>query len=96
MSLSTAAGRNRGRRHQPRQSATIWRRLAGHYPNLVFQGNVDEAILRQGTPDQVREATKKCLAAGGGSRHIVNLNHGVDRTTPVANMQAFINTVRQS
>ncbi len=65
------------------------------YPNLVFQGNVDEEVLRAGTPDQVRAATLRCLEAGGGRRHIVNLNHGVDRTTPVANFEAYIETVRR-
>jgi uroporphyrinogen decarboxylase len=64
------------------------------YPQLVFQGNVDEEILRGGTQDQVRAATKACLVAGGGHRHIVNLNHGVDRGTPVSNFQAYIETVR--
>jgi uroporphyrinogen decarboxylase len=64
------------------------------YPHLVFQGNVDEAILRTGTPEQVATATRACLAAGGGQRHIVNLNHGVDRRTPVANFEAFVQTVR--
>jgi uroporphyrinogen decarboxylase len=60
------------------------------YPHLVFQGNVDEALLRTGTPDQVAEATRRCVAAGGGQRHIVNLNHGVDRHTPVANFEAYV------
>jgi uroporphyrinogen decarboxylase len=60
------------------------------YPGLVFQGNVDEEVLRSGTPEQVAEATRRCVAAGGGQRHIVNLNHGVDRGTPVANFEAFI------
>jgi uroporphyrinogen decarboxylase len=64
------------------------------YPSLVFQGNVDEEILRGGTVEQVVAATRACVAAGGGQRHIVNLNHGVDRATPVENFQAFINTVR--
>jgi uroporphyrinogen decarboxylase len=64
------------------------------YPNLVFQGNVDEELLRSGTPAQVADATRRCLAAGGGQRHIVNLNHGVDRTTPVANFAAFVQAVR--
>jgi uroporphyrinogen decarboxylase len=64
------------------------------YPHLVFQGNVDEDILRTGTPEQVREATRRCLEAGGGRRHIVNLNHGVDRATPVANFETFVRTVR--
>jgi uroporphyrinogen decarboxylase len=60
------------------------------YPLLVFQGNVDEKLLRTGTPEQVAEASRRCVAAGGGRRHIVNLNHGVDRETPVANFEAYI------
>lgn len=65
------------------------------YPNLIFQGNVDEEILRDKGPEEVIAATKACLAAGGGHRHIVNLNHGVDRTTPVENFRAYVDTVRQ-
>jgi uroporphyrinogen decarboxylase len=65
------------------------------YPRLVFQGNVDERILRTGTPEQVREATRRCLAAGGGQRHIVNLNHGVGKDTPVENFRAYVNAARE-
>jgi uroporphyrinogen decarboxylase len=64
------------------------------YPQLVFQGNVDEELLRSGTPEQVAEATRRCLEAGGGQRHIVNLSHGVDRATPVANFEAYIRAAR--
>jgi uroporphyrinogen decarboxylase len=64
------------------------------YPHLVFQGNVDEELLRTGTPEQVAAATRACVAAGGGRRHIVNLNHGVDRATPVANFEAFVRAAR--
>lgn len=64
------------------------------YPELVFQGNVDEKILRTGTPQQVAEATRRCLEAGGGLRHIVNLNHGVDRGTPVENFVAYVRAVK--
>lgn len=64
------------------------------YPHLVFQGNVPEDVLRAGTPEQVIEATRRCLIAGGGQRHVVNLSHGVDRTTPVANFEAFVRTAR--
>jgi uroporphyrinogen decarboxylase len=60
------------------------------YPDLVFQGNVDEKVLRSGTPEQVTAATQACVRAGGGRRHIVNLNHGVDRGTPVASFEAFV------
>ena len=64
------------------------------YPQLVFQGNVAEKILRSGSPAEVIAATKACVHAGGGRRHIVNLNHGVDRTTPVANFEAYVAAVR--
>jgi uroporphyrinogen decarboxylase len=64
------------------------------YPALVFQGNVDEELLRDGTPEQVRDATRRCVEAGGGQRHIVNLNHGVDRGTPVANFEAYVRAVK--
>jgi uroporphyrinogen decarboxylase len=64
------------------------------YPHLAFQGNVDEELLRSGTPEQVTAATRACVAAGGGRRHIVNLNHGVDRSTPVANFEAFVRAAK--
>ncbi|OAI40741.1 uroporphyrinogen decarboxylase [Planctomycetaceae bacterium SCGC AG-212-D15] len=66
------------------------------YPQLSFQGNVDEEILRGGTPEQVAEATRRCIEAGGGRRHIVNLNHGVDRGTPVENFEAYIHAAKAS
>jgi uroporphyrinogen decarboxylase len=64
------------------------------YPHLVFQGNVDQELLRSGTPEQVTAAVRRCVAAGGGRRHIVNLSHGVDKGTPVANFEAYINAAR--
>jgi uroporphyrinogen decarboxylase len=64
------------------------------HPHLVFQGNVDEEILRSGTPEQVTAATLACVHAGGRHRHILNLNHGVDRNTPVENFQAFIQAAK--
>src|SRR5262245_48853358 len=64
------------------------------YPELSFQGNVDEALLRAGTPEQVAEATRRCVAAGGGRRHVVNLSHGCDRSMPVANFEAFVRAAK--
>ncbi|CAN5282288.1 uroporphyrinogen decarboxylase [soil metagenome] len=64
------------------------------YPHLVFQGNVDEAVMRAGTPDDVERHVKQCLEAGGGSRHILNLNHGVGKETPVANFEAYIRAAK--
>lgn len=66
------------------------------YPNLVFQGNVSEELLRSGTPAQVTAATRQCIEAGGKHRHIVNLNHGVDKATPVANFEAFVQAAKTS
>jgi uroporphyrinogen decarboxylase len=65
------------------------------YPHLVFQGNVDEEVLRSGTPEQVTEAVRACVRAGGGNRHIVNLNHGCDKDTPVANFEAYVRAVKE-
>jgi uroporphyrinogen decarboxylase len=65
------------------------------YPHLVFQGNVDEELLRDGTPEQVAAATRRCVQAGGRQRHIVNLSHGVDRATPVANFEAYIRAAKE-
>jgi uroporphyrinogen decarboxylase len=64
------------------------------HPTLVFQGNVDEEILRAGTPQLVEDAVRACLRAGGGHRHVVNLNHGVDKDTPVANFEAFVRAAK--
>jgi uroporphyrinogen decarboxylase len=66
------------------------------YPDRVFQGNVDEEMLRTGTPEQVAEATRRCVAAGGGQRHIVNLSHGCDRATPVVNFEAYVRAVKMA
>jgi uroporphyrinogen decarboxylase len=64
------------------------------YPHLVFQGNVDSDLLRSGTPEGVSAAVRVCVRAGGGQRHIVNLSHGVDKGTPVANFEAFVRAAK--
>jgi uroporphyrinogen decarboxylase len=66
------------------------------YPHLVFQGNVDEEVLRTGTPPQVAEATRACVRAGAGRHHIVNLNHGVDKGTPAANFEAYVRAAQET
>src|SRR5262249_31763308 len=64
------------------------------FPDLVFQGNVDEQLLRTGSREEVEEATRRCLRASGGQKHIVNLNHGLNRNTPVANFEAFVRAAK--
>ncbi|HVL12710.1 MAG TPA: uroporphyrinogen decarboxylase family protein [Gemmata sp.] len=66
------------------------------YPNITFQGNVNEDVLRTGTPEEVASEVRACIVAGGGRRHIVNLNHGVDKGTPVANFEAYVRAARGS
>jgi uroporphyrinogen decarboxylase len=65
------------------------------YAHVAFQGNVDERLLRTGTPQQVYEATRRCVQAGGGQRHIVNLSHGMDKSAPVANFEAFVRAAQE-
>ena len=69
--------------------------VAAPYHRLE-QGILANHAIMDGTPEQVREATTKCLIAGGGQRHIVNLSHGCDRAMPVANFEAFVQTARGS
>lgn len=88
MAASGARAISLGTRHDLAQARRTW-------PELVFQGNVSDELLRNGTPEQVEQATQACLAAGGGFRHIVNLSHGCDPRTPVDNFQAFVATVRE-
>jgi len=64
------------------------------YPDRVFQGNVSDELMRTGTPEQVAAATRECVKSGGGRRHIVNLSHGMDRDSPVANFEAYVRAVK--
>jgi uroporphyrinogen decarboxylase len=64
--------------------------VRARYPELCFQGNVDNRLLATGTVDQVGAATERCLKEGSGRRHVLNLNHGVDRSTPVENFVEFV------
>ena len=64
------------------------------YPHLVFQGNVDEAILRTGTTAEVIAETARVKAAGGGHRHVLNLSHGVGKETPPANFEAYVRAAK--
>lgn len=64
------------------------------YPQLVFQGNVDHRILIDGSTEEVRRTTKECLLRGGGRRHILNLDHGMDRRARVENFEAFVDSAK--
>ena len=61
---------------------------------VAFQGNVDNDILRDGTPDDITAAVKTCLKQGGKIGHILNLSHGLHRDTPFENVKHFVNMAK--
>ncbi|WP_115862754.1 uroporphyrinogen decarboxylase [Halorussus litoreus] len=58
------------------------------------QGNLDPSYLL-GDDDFVREQTERVIEKAGPEGHILNLGHGIDRETPVANARAFVETAKQ-
>ncbi len=70
-----------------------WERVGLDRP---IQGNLDPAVLLAG-PREVRAAVAAVLAeAGGRPGHVFNLGHGVDRRTPVGNVAAMVEAVREA
>ena len=61
---------------------------------VAFQGNVDNDILRDGTPDDITAAVKTCLQQGRKTGHILNLSHGLHRDTPFENVKHFVNIAK--
>jgi uroporphyrinogen decarboxylase len=69
-----------------------WKRV-GH--DRGVQGNLDPAVMLGPTP-LVRQRTAAVLRqAAGRPGHIFNLGHGVLPDTPIENLQAVIETVRE-
>lgn len=69
--------------------------LKARYPRMIWQGNVDHELLVHGEPDAVRAAALACLKQGGGVRHILNLDHGMDPRAKVENFEAFVEVARR-
>lgn len=63
--------------------------------DLAIQGNLDPAVLLTSPEIVRREAEAVLRAAGGRPGHIFNLGHGVLPQTPVENVLALIETVKQ-
>ena len=57
------------------------------------QGNLDPSELF-GTPDRIADLTNDIIDAGGGAGHILNLGHGVHKSTPVAGVETFVETAK--
>ena len=62
-----------------------------------LMGNLDPKLLRDGTPEQVRDATKQMveqnLASGA---YVFNTGEGVMQNSPEANVQAMLQTARDT
>lgn len=61
---------------------------------VAVQGNVDNCVLRDGTPDDVADAVDRCLQQAGRVGHILNLNHGIHRDTPFENVKRFVKAAK--
>jgi uroporphyrinogen decarboxylase len=58
------------------------------------QGNLDPSYLL-GDPEFVRRKTREVIEKAGDSGHVLNLGHGIDRTTPVENAKVFVETAKE-
>lgn len=56
-------------------------------------GNVDPTILL-GPPDGIVAAVDECVRKAGGRGHILNLGHGVIKTTPEEAVRLFVDTAK--
>lgn len=74
--------------------ATIRKQLG---PEIALQGNLSAEFLRDASVDMVVDETKKILRSMKGEPgFIMNLGHGVLPATPMANVRAFVDTVKES
>lgn len=58
--------------------------------SICTKGNLDLGLLREGTPDQVADATLDILAATRGYRHMVGTADSVLPSTPIENIKAMV------
>jgi uroporphyrinogen decarboxylase len=59
-------------------------------PKMIFQGNIDNKILADGTKEEITQAVRKCFEQCGRKNHILNLNHGLLERTSYENVQHFM------
>ncbi len=63
-------------------------------PAICTKGNLNLGLLRDGTPEQIVDATQKIVNAVEGYSHIFSTADGVLEGTPPENYIAFIRAVR--
>lgn len=60
---------------------------------MPVQGNLDPLLLLSGS-DELERRAKAILEAFADRPHVFNLGHGIDRRTPIENVERLIATVR--
>lgn len=58
------------------------------------QGNMSPILLRDGGVEDIRLCARRIIDAVGGGPFIFNLGHGIDKDTPIENVEALIKEVR--
>lgn len=73
---------------------TVARQRVGD--QVALQGNLDPAVLLS-TPEAAAAETKKVLDAyGEGSGHVFNLGHGINKDTPIENVEAMFEVFKET
>jgi uroporphyrinogen decarboxylase len=61
--------------------------------DIGIQGNLDPMFLF-GPDEFIKERTHEILEACGGQKHVMNLGHGIDASTPEEKAKFFVETVQ--
>lgn len=70
--------------------------LKQQYPNLAFQGNLNPHFLLKDKEAAVKQAKDLCLKMKNESGFIFNLGHGILPKTPLENVSAVLDSIRQA
>lgn len=62
-------------------------------PAMPVQGNLDPMLLLAGG-EQIGDEARRILSAFADRPHVFNLGHGIDKETPIANVERLLETVR--
>lgn len=60
----------------------------------LVQGNLDNRLLAYGSKNEIADAARTCVEAGGHRGHIFNLSHGLLRETPFEHIVHLIEVVK--
>ncbi len=64
-------------------------------PQICTKGNLELGLLRRGTPQEVRQATRRMVEAARGYKHVFSTADAVLEGTPPENFIAFVRTARE-